>query len=219
MLNEIAQPILYHASFDKIKKFWPLSHFGTYKAALSRIIDVLDDIVDDATPLPDIPVLLYPVRLTCENPLRTRDIYNERPFVVSEVSTYVLVKYKKHLNDDQVKQLKLLATKKTTPKSTQQLAQVLKTMGYDCLSYKNIVEDPGHHSMINLSSDQVQVLSEPMVIPAVKLHQLKKHTLGTWKEPQHEQMQPHQFVSSFDMTPKDDYSNVVVKINHNTLGI
>lgn len=219
LLNEIAQPILYHATFDRIKKFWPLSHFGTYRAALSRIIDVLDDIVDDATPLPDVQVLLYPVRVNIRNALKTKDIYNERPFVVGEVSAYVLKKYKKQFTQDQIKTLTHLVSKKTTPKTTQQLAHVLNHMGYDGLMYRNIVEDPGHHSVINLSSDQVQILSAPLKVPAQALHKLQKHKLGTWQAPQVEQMQPHQFVSHFDMNRKDTYSNAVIKINHNTLGI
>jgi hypothetical protein len=219
MLNEIAQPILYHASFDRIRKFWPLSHFGTYRAALSRIIDVLDDTVDDATDLPTDPVLLYPVRLSCENPLRTRDIYNERPYIVGEVSSYVLKKYADSLSLTTHEQLQTLVQKKTTPASTRKLSEVLSHMGYDCLAYRNKVEDPGSISWINLTSEQVHVLSDPIKVSPEKLHQLRKSYLGTWKEPQTEQMHPHQMTSSFDIPVSNSNNGGVVAIRHDTLGI
>lgn len=216
---ESAQPIMYHASFHRIRKFWPLTHFGTYKAALSRIIDVLDDIVDDATDVPDTPVLLYPVRLMCDSPLKTRDIYNERPYIVGEVSAYVSKKYRKVLSPDLQVQLQQLQMSKTTPRSIQELTHVLHELGHDCIMYTNRVEDPGHKSYMNLTSDQVQSWAPPIKISAYKLYQLKKHKLGTWRSPKLEQMQPHSFVSSFDTSNVTPYNDHVVKVNHNTLGI
>ena len=216
---ESAQPIMYHATFHRIRKFWPLSHFGTYRAALSRIVDVLDDTVDDATGIPDEPVLLYPVRLTCEHALRTRDIYNERPYIVGEVSAFISKKYKRELSDEQAHMLQQLTNRVTTPRSTQELAQVLEEMGYDCLSYRNKVEDPGSISYINLSSDQVHMWAAPLQIPTHRLFRLKKHKLGTGRELQQEHLTPNAFVSSFDYAPDVSYNHKVVNMNHNTLGI
>jgi hypothetical protein len=216
---ESAQPLMYHATFHRIRKFWPLSHFGSYRAALSRIVDVLDDIVDDATSVPDRPVLLYPVRLSCEHALRTRDMYNERPYIVGEVSGFILNKYKRELTADQMDMLKNLTNRVTTPRSSQELAQVLQDMGYDCLSYRNKVEDPGSLSYINLTSDQVHMWAAPLQIPARKLYALKKHRLGTWREIQQEHLAPNAFVSSFDYAPDVSYNHKVVNMNHNTLGI
>lgn len=196
-----------------------MSHFGTYRAALSRIIDVLDDTVDDATDVPDEPVLLYPVRLTCDRPLRTRDIYNERPYIVGEVSAYVRNKFKHKLTPDQLSTLNKLVDRSTTPVSIQVLTQVLSELGYDCLSYVNRVEDPGHVSMINMTSDQVSVISPPIQIPTHKLYQLRKSWLGTWREPQTEQMHPHQFSTTFDIPDTSSHNTLVVTARHDTLGI
>jgi hypothetical protein len=216
---ESAQPILYHASFHRIRKFWPLTHFGTYKAALSRIIDVLDDTVDDATGVPDTPVLLYPVRLEFDNPLRTRDTYNERPYIVEEVSAYVSKKFRRDLTPDLQTQLQRLQMSKTTPHSIKKLTQVLHELGYDVISYTNRVEDPGHKSFMNLTSDQVHMWAPPIKISAHKLFELKKHKLGTWRSPQLEQMNAHSFVTAFDTSQGTPYNDRVVKVNHNTLGI
>lgn len=217
LLNEIAQPIHYHASFDQIKKFWSLSHFGTYKAALSRIVDVLDDIVDDATPLQEQDVLLYPVRLKIDNPLRTPDIYNERPYIVGEVSDYLLRKLRKSMTDDQIQRAHRLSERMSTPVSVKQLSQLLSELGYDALSYVNKVEDPGHISYINLSSDQVEVLSKPMRIPSTSLYQLPKTRIGTWREPKQEQIQPHSFVTSFDKTPNNSQNRFVIQQYHTSM--
>lgn len=218
-LFETAQPILYHASFHKIRKFWPLSHFGTYRAALSRIIDVLDDTVDDVTELPEDTVLLYPVRLRCERPLKTHDMYNERPYIVGEVSTFVRKKFRKTLTTEQAQVLSKLEDRSTTPASVNMLSHLLADLGYDCLHYVNKVEDPGHVSWITLSSDQVIHLAPPLQISTHKLYQLKKSWLGTWREPQTEQMHPHQFATTFDIPDTSQHNTLVVTARHDTLGI
>ena len=172
-----AQRIFYHATFDPIRKFWPLSHFGTYKAAISRMVNVLDDIHDDANPFQDQDVLLYPVRLQIENPFPTVDVYNERPYVVPDVAAYILRKHNKKLDASIKADLHKLLNVKTTPKNTKKLTAILKLMGYDGLTYRNKVEDPGHYSVINLSSDQVQIIGKPLHIPAREIYQMPKRAI------------------------------------------
>jgi hypothetical protein len=172
-----SQRIWYHATFDPIKKFWPLSHFGTYKAAISRMIDVLDDVHDDGNPFYDRDILLYPVRLSIQNPFKTVDVYNERPYVVSDVAAYMLNKHGKKLSDPIKSQLHKLLNVTTTPKNTQKLALVLSQMGHDGLTYRNRVEDPGHYSMINLHSDQVEIVGEPLHVPAREVYQMPKRAI------------------------------------------
>ena len=172
-----AQRIFYHATFDPIKKFWPLTHFGTYKSAISRIIDVLDDVHDDVNPFYDRDVLLYPVRLNIQNPIKTIDLYNERPYVVPEVAAYVLNKYHKRMDVDQKQEWHKLLNVMTTPRNTKKLAELMQHMGYDGLTYRNKVEDPGHYSMINLHSDQVAIIGKPLTIPARELYQMPKRAI------------------------------------------
>jgi hypothetical protein len=172
-----SQRIWYHATFDPIQKFWPLSHFGTYKAAISRMIDVLDDIHDDAHPFYDRDILLYPVRLNIQNPLKTVDVYNERPYVVPDVAAYILNKKSNTLNDVIKSQLHKLLNVTTTPKNTQKLTDILSQMGHDGLTYRNRVEDPGHLSMINLTSDQVEIVGAPLHIPAREVYQMPKRAI------------------------------------------
>lgn len=177
LLNEISQHVLYHASFDPINKFWPLSHFGTYKAALHRIRSVLEDTFDDATPFEDWPVFLYPVRLNIYNPLRTTDIYNERPYVVGETATWIL-NHKLKMLDDEAKGLAhKLKNATTTPATTRRLAQLLKLIGHDGLVYRNRVEDPGHLSWINLSSDQVTMTGKPIQLSSSEILYGRKRDL------------------------------------------
>jgi len=172
-----AQRVYYHATFDPIDKFWPFSHFGTYKAAISRMIDVLDDVHDDGNPFYDRDILLYPVRLDIQNPLKTVDVYNERPYVVADVATYILNKMHKTLPDPIKQDLHKLINVTTTPKNTQQLVTILNLMGYDGLTYRNKVEDAGHYSMINLTSDQAHIIGDPLHIPAREIYQMPKRAI------------------------------------------
>jgi hypothetical protein len=182
-LHEIAQPIYYHASFDQIKKFWPLSHFGTYKAALSRIKNVIDDTVDDATEFEDLPVYVYPVRLNIRNPLRTTDVYNERPQMISDALGWIIKNRGKQLSAEQMAVAQRLKHTLTTPASLAEFTDLVHSMGYDALSYRNKVEDPGHISMINLSSNQAAVMSEPMVIMSSKIASMPKTRMAESERP------------------------------------
>lgn len=167
--------VFYHASFNRIgNKFWPLSHFGTYKAAIHRIKNLIDDSVDDATPFQERNVYLYPVTLKIHNTLHTPDIYNERPFVVWEVATYIAKKFHKSLTDEQKHLVHRLMKNKTTPLSCKRLEYLLSTLGYDGLSYINKIEDPGHRSYINLNSHQVELGDEPIVLKASEIYYHKK---------------------------------------------
>ena len=177
-LNEISQQIYYHASFSPIKRFWSLTHFGTYKAALSRMQIHMDEIYDSGTPYQTRDIYLYPVRLNITNPLRTVDVYNERPYIVGDVCAYILKKFKSQLDLDQINRLHQLQSQKTTPASSAELQSILQQMGYDGLSYRNKVEDPGHISLINLSSNQVQRLGDPIVISSDEIYQKPKRELA-----------------------------------------
>lgn len=176
-LTESAQRIYYHASFDPITKFWPLSHFGTYKAAISRMIDVLEDIHDDGYPFEDRPIYIHAVRLNIQNPLKTVDVYNERPYIVPDVAAHVMSTMHKKLTPKQSEEWHKLLNVKTTPKNTQKLQSLLAELGHDGLTYRNKVEDVGHYSMINLSSDQVQMTEPPQVIQAKEIYQLPKRAI------------------------------------------
>ena len=168
--------VFYHASFNRIgNKFWPLSHFGTYKAAIHRIKNLIDDSVDDATPFQERNVYLYPVTLKIKNTLHTPDIYNERPFVVWEVATYIAKKFHKSLTDEQKHLVHILMKNKTTPLSCKRLEHLLSTLGYDGLSYTNKIEDPGHRSFINLNSNQAEIGYDPIVLKASEIYYHKKH--------------------------------------------
>jgi hypothetical protein len=157
---------LYHSSFVEISKFYPLTHFGTRKAAVDRLKNTIDDMTDDATPFKDRKVYIYPVKLSISSPLHTPDIYNERPFVVWEVATHITKT--SDLTHEQRKIAKWLMKSKTTPVSCKKLQNLLQSMGYDSLMYHNTVEDPGKLSYINLSSSQVKI-GEPIVMKASEI--------------------------------------------------
>lgn len=157
---------LYHSSFIEIKKFYPLTHFGTWKAAIDRLENTIDDMTDDATLFQDCKVYIYPVNLLIGNPLHTPDIYNERPFVVWEVATHIAKTLS--LTDEQQKITKELMKSKTTPSSCKKLQMLLASVGYDGLMYHNTVEDPGKLSYINVSSSQVKI-GKPIVMMASEI--------------------------------------------------
>ena len=177
-----AQRIYYHATFDKFRSFWPLSHFGTYKAAIARIMDVLDDVHDSGNPFYDRPILVYGVRLHIQNPLITTDVYNERPYVVPDVAAHVLAKHHDKLDQDQKDAWHKLLNVTTTPRNTKKLAELLAQMGHDGLAYKNKVEDPGHMSMVNIHSDQVVMLGKPLVVAASQIYLKPKHKIFSLTE-------------------------------------
>ena len=166
----MSQRVFYHASFDKISRFWPLSHFGTYNAAIHRIKNLIDDSVDDATPFQEQMVYLYPVRLHIQHPLRTPDLYNERPFVVWEVATYIVKKFHKTLTPEQKHLVHQLMNSKTTPLSCKRLEHILSTLGYDGLIYSNKVEDSGHRSFVNINSSQVELSDKPILLKSSEIY-------------------------------------------------
>ena len=139
--DELEEEIAYHGTTDDIAEFYPLSHFGTEKAAKDRM--TYKKIKDGK---------IYKVDLDIKNPLTIKDfpgIHYDRLYAF-ELRDKKLISQKEMeaitTIDDKVELRKALLTK-------------LKELGIDGFVYKNKYEDKGNLSYVIVDPSQVKVLS------------------------------------------------------------
>jgi hypothetical protein len=139
--NGLEEEIAYHGTTDDIAEFYPLTHFGTEKAAKDRM--TYKKIKDGK---------IYKVDLDIKNPLTIKDfpgIHYDRLYAF-ELRDKKLISQKEMeaitTIDDKVELRKALLTK-------------LKELGIDGFVYKNRYEDKGNLSYVIVDPSQVKVLS------------------------------------------------------------
>jgi hypothetical protein len=139
--DNIDEEIAYHGTVDDIAEFYPLTHFGTEKAAKDRM--EYKKIKDGK---------IYKVDLNIKNPLTIKDfpgIHYDRLYAFE-------LKNKKLISQEEMEAITFIQDKAELRKA---LLAKLKELGIDGFVYKNRYEDKGHISYVIVDPRQVKVLS------------------------------------------------------------
>ena len=139
--DELEEEIAYHGTTDDIAEFYPLTHFGTEKAAKDRM--EYKKIKDGK---------IYKVDLNIKNPLTIKDfpgIHYDRLYAFE-------LKNKKLISQQEMEAITFIQDKAELRKA---LLAKLKELGIDGFVYKNRYEDKGHISYVIVDPSQVKVLS------------------------------------------------------------
>jgi hypothetical protein len=139
--DTIDEEIAYHGTVDDIAEFYPLTHFGTEKAAKDRM--EYKKIKDGK---------IYKVDLNIKNPLTIKDfpgIHYDRLYAFE-------LKNKKLISQEEMEAITFIQDKAELRKA---LLAKLKELGIDGFVYKNRYEDKGHISYVIVDPSQVKVLS------------------------------------------------------------
>jgi hypothetical protein len=137
----VEEEIAYHGTVDDIAEFYPLSHFGTEKAAKDRMI--YKKIKDGK---------IYKVDLDIKNPLTIKDfpgIHYDRLYAFE-------LRDKKLISQ---KEMEAITTIDDKAELRNALLTKLKELGIDGFVYKNKYEDKGNISYVIVDPSQVKVLS------------------------------------------------------------
>lgn len=139
--QEVDEEIAYHGTTDDIAEFYPLSHFGTEKAAKDRM--TYKKIKDGK---------IYKVDLDIKNPLTIKDfpgIHYDRLYAFE-------LRDKKLISQKEMEAITTIDDKAELRKA---LLAKLKELGIDGFVYKNKYEDKGNLSYVIVDPSQVKVLS------------------------------------------------------------
>jgi ADP-Ribosyltransferase in polyvalent proteins len=139
--QEVEEEIAYHGTTDDIAEFYPLSHFGTEKAAKDRM--EYKKIKDGK---------IYKVDLNIKNPLTIKDfpgIHYDRLYAFE-------LRDKKLISQKEMEAITTIDDKAELRKA---LLTKLKELGIDGFVYKNKYEDKGNISYVIVDPSQVKVLS------------------------------------------------------------
>jgi hypothetical protein len=139
--DTIDEEIAYHGTVDDIAEFYPLTHFGTEKAAKDRM--EYKKIKDGK---------IYKVDLNIKNPLTIKDfpgIHYDRLYAFE-------LKNKKLISQEEMEAITFIQDKAELRKA---LLAKLKELGIDGFVYKNRYEDKGNLSYVIVDPRQVKVLS------------------------------------------------------------
>jgi hypothetical protein len=139
--DAIDEEIAYHGTVDDIAEFYPLTHFGTEKAAKDRM--EYKKIKDGK---------IYKVDLNIKNPLTIKDfpgIHYDRLYAFE-------LKNKKLISQEEMEAITTIDDKAELRKA---LLTKLKELGIDGFVYKNKYEDKGNLSYVIVDPSQVKVLS------------------------------------------------------------
>jgi hypothetical protein len=139
--KHIDEEIAYHGTTDDIAEFYPLSHFGTEKAAKDRM--EYKKIKDGK---------IYKVDLDIKNPLTIKDfpgIHYDRLYAFE-------LRDKKLISQKEMEAITTIDDKAELRKA---LLTKLNELGIDGFVYKNRYEDKGNLSYVIVDPSQVKVLS------------------------------------------------------------
>ena len=139
--DELEEEIAYHGTTDDIAEFYPLTHFGTEKAAKDRMEYKK---IEDGK--------IYKVDLNIKNPLTIKDfpgIHYDRLYAFE-------LRDKKLISQKEMEAITTIDDKAELRKA---LLAKLKELGIDGFVYKNRYEDKGNLSYVIVDPSQVKVLS------------------------------------------------------------
>ena len=149
---------LYHGTHEPIAEstFRPLTHFGSLKAALSRSRRIYGD------------CYIYEVKLRASSPLQISDgkNWNHNPYKLTDILFYT----RKIITAEE----RSYIFGNNGAEITNRIISVLLDKGYDSLRYKNFHEDPGHQSWVNLTSDQVDIIGDPLILTMPECYELEQ---------------------------------------------
>jgi hypothetical protein len=152
-VTETKAVTLFHASPHAIQQFAPLTHFGSRAAALQRAGNT---VYHTRT------MYLYEVVLSASHPLRIRDLTSKQRSAnhtwsnITDLLHYTVKKISAVERDAIYAAAAPSAT--NAAGGTAKLIDLLHGHGWDALVYKNVFEDAGSQSWINLMSAQVRIL-------------------------------------------------------------
>jgi len=138
--DELEEEIAYHGTTDDIAEFYPLTHFGTEKAAKDRM--TFKKIKDGK---------IYKVDLDIKNPLTIKDfpgVHYDRLYAFE-------LRDKKLISQKEMEAITTIEDKAELRKA---LLAKLKELGFDGFVYKNRYEDRGNLSYVIVDPSQVKVL-------------------------------------------------------------
>lgn len=150
--------VFYHgslASFDP-EAFLPFSHFGTLKAALQRVGELLSKASS-----PTDMAYLYPVFCQVRNPFRIADGKNWKH---SPCALADMLFYGRHKLITSSERSEVLSAHSDPDTAFRILAGIVEAKGYNGFVYTNKHEDTGSQSVICLHAHQIQPESEPTSI-------------------------------------------------------
>lgn len=158
----------YHGTMTDFQTFLPLTHFGSLDAAQSRLAHHAKSAAKSAKSAkivatgPSAQGKIYKVELDIKHPALIRDLKG-----VSHGPTLLAFALKdaKVITREQMLSVTSVPYGLDGVARGKALIQLLTSMGYDGIVYKNRVEDPGHMSWIILRSDQAHVVE---VMPVEK---------------------------------------------------
>jgi len=136
----VEEEIAYHGTTDDIAEFYPLTHFGTEKAAKDRM--TFKKIKDGK---------IYKVDLDIKNPLTIKDfpgVHYDRLYAFE-------LRDKKLISQKEMEAITTIEDKAELRKA---LLAKLKELGFDGFVYKNRYEDRGNLSYVIVDPSQVKVL-------------------------------------------------------------
>jgi hypothetical protein len=156
------------------KRFWPLSHFGTEKAAQDRM-KMYAKHKKVFGKNPDFDYRIYQVALDINNPAMIKDedvshdptqfafaLHKAKIFSKLEMMTVTVWPTIKSTSNEDYDTANMEARKYSREKqkqvSTKQLIKLLKSKGYDGMVYKNKHEDKGSLSYVIFDPSQVRIV-------------------------------------------------------------
>ena len=156
------------------RRFWPLSHFGTEKAAQDRM-KMYAKHKKVFGKNPDFDYRIYQVALDINNPAMIKDedvshdptqfafaLHKAKIFSKLEMMSVTVWPTIKSTSNEDYDAANLEARKYSREKqkqvSTKQLIKLLKSKGYDGMVYKNKHEDKGSLSYVILNPSQVRIV-------------------------------------------------------------
>ena len=199
--QEVEEEIAYHGTVDDIAEFYPLSHFGTEKAAKDRMEYKK---IEDGK--------IYKVDLAIKNPLTIKDfpgIHYDRLYAFE-------LRDKKLISQKEMEAITTIDDKAELRKA---LLAKLKELGIDGFVYKNKYEDKGNISYVIVDPSQVKVLSVEAAEEVTEAIERvkggwKHHGLGyrqdpkTWEYPVHPLPKWHKF-SSYHRNKEGSYEDIL----------
>lgn len=148
---------LFHVSNSEfiIDSFLPFSHFGSFRAAEDRS---KSSKLNDGNEL-----RFYEVEFLCSSPVRVKDIADKHRSNNHGLARFIdFLHYDAKLISSKERDVIFTAAAPLAENNEQgfaALSSILKDKGFDSIVYRNDFEDKGSDSWMNISADQVKIIS------------------------------------------------------------
>ena len=142
-------PLVYHGSRRNLHEFPHMAHFGTAKSAQDRLD--FNGVTNKQT--------IYPIRLSIKSPLDVgeEDDWSNNYDTIRQISDHLrIIGKNKQANDLESIKEPDKVSRAIESSHMKRAADIIKSAGYDGISYINRNEDPGSRSFIALHPEQVK---------------------------------------------------------------